>query len=50
MKHLENNKILLDLQHGFRKYQSCETQIIKTVNDLAKSVNHGEQIQHTARF
>ena len=44
MKHLENNNILTDLQHGFRKHQSCETQLIKTVNHLAKSMNHGEQI------
>ena len=44
MKHLENNNILTYLQHGFRKHRSCKTQLIKTVNDLAKSVNHGEQI------
>ena len=44
MKHLENNNILTDLQHGFRKHRSCETQLIKTVNYLAKSMNHGEQI------
>ena len=44
MEHLENNNILTDLQHGFRKHRSCETQLIKTVNDLAKSMNHGEQI------
>ena len=44
MKHLENNNILTDVQHGFRKHRSCETQLIKTVNDLAKSMNHGEQI------
>ena len=44
MKHLENNNILTDLQHGFREHRSCETQLIKTVNDLAKSMNLGEQI------
>ena len=47
MKHLENNYILRDLQHGFRKHRSCETKLIKTVNDLAKSMNHGEQIDST---
>ena len=26
MKHLENNNILTNLQHGFRKHRSCETQ------------------------
>ena len=44
MKHLENNNILTDLQHGFRKHRSCETQLIITVNGLAKSINHREQI------
>ena len=44
MKHLENNNIPTDLQHDFRKHQSCKTQLIKTVNNLAKSKNHGEQI------
>ena len=43
MKHLESNNILTDLQHDFRKHQSCKTQLIKTVNDLAKSKNHKEQ-------
>ena len=43
MKDLENNNILTNLKHGFRKRRSCETQLIKTVNDLAKSMNHGEQ-------
>ena len=44
MKHLENNNTLTDLQHGFRKHRSCETQLIITVNGLAKSINHREQI------
>ena len=44
MKHLEINNIVTDLQHGFRKHRFCETQLIKNANDLAKSMNHGEQI------
>ena len=36
--------MLTDVQHGFRNYQSCETQLIKTVNDLAKSINKGQQV------
>ena len=44
MKHLENNNILTDLQHAFRKHRSCEITLIITLNDLAKSMNHGEQI------
>ena len=31
-------------QHGFRKSRSCETQLIKTVNDLAKSPNEIQQV------
>ena len=31
-------------QHGFRKYRSCETQLILTVQDLANGFNDGEQI------
>ena len=46
MKHLENNNILTDLQHGFRKHRSCKTQLIKTANNLAKSMNHKEQIDN----
>ena len=46
MTHLENNNIRTDLQHDFRKYRCCETQIIKTVNDLAKSMNQGEQVDN----
>jgi len=30
-------------QHGFRKTHSCETQLLETVNDLAISLNAGEQ-------
>ena len=43
IKHLENINILTDLQNSFRKHRFCETQLIKTVNDLGKSMNHGEQ-------
>ena len=44
MKLLGNNNILTDLKHGLRKHRSCETQLIKTVNDHAKSLNNREQI------
>ena len=42
--HLDQRRILTDVQHGFRKSRSCETQLIKTVNDLAKSLNEGQQV------
>ena len=43
-KHLEKHRILTDAQHGFRKKRSCESQLILTVQDLAKSMNLSEQI------
>jgi hypothetical protein len=38
MSHLESQ------QHGFRKRRSTETQLILTIEDLAKSVDVGEQV------
>ena len=35
---------MTDVQHGFRKRRSCEAQLIKAVNDLAKSLNEGQQV------
>ena len=44
MDYLDNNAILSDFQHGFRKKRSCDTQLIQTVHDLAKCLHNGEQI------
>jgi hypothetical protein len=43
MSHLENIKILYNLQHGFRKARSCETQLIDFKQELAKSNNCSKQ-------
>ena len=43
-KHLDDNRLLKYAQHGFRKRLSCESQLILTVQDLAKGLNDGEQI------
>ena len=43
MKHLENHGILCDNQHGFRKFRSCESQLIATVEDIAKNLDNGNQ-------
>ena len=40
--HLDQQRILTDVQHGFCKSKSCETQMIKTVNEFAKSLNEGQ--------
>ena len=42
--HLEANSILRDAQHGFRKNQSRETQLIITINEIASCLNLGEQV------
>ena len=42
MTHLENN-ILYDLQHGFRKSRSCESQLLKFIQELAKDNNKNIQ-------
>ena len=43
MSHLEEFKILSDIQHLFRKYHSCETQLLITLEDLARNLDHGKQ-------
>ena len=45
LAHLEDHKILTDLQHGFRSGSSCETQLVTTFQDLAQIHNKkGSQI------
>lgn len=43
MNHLDDNSILVKIQHGFRSQHSCESQLISTINDLAKSMNENSQ-------
>ena len=35
---------LSDTQHGFKKFRSCETQLLQTINNLAKSLISREQV------
>ena len=44
LDHLDEYRILVDAQHGFRKRRSCETQLILTCHDLAKVVNDSGQV------
>ena len=44
LKHLEKNKILTSLNHGFRSGYSCETQLITTIHDILTSKEKGHQI------
>ena len=44
MAHLDEHKLLLDRQHAFRKNRSCESQLITVINDLAKGLDAGSQV------
>jgi hypothetical protein len=39
MNHIENNKILFELQHGFRHNRSCETQLLSFIQELSETDN-----------
>jgi hypothetical protein len=43
INHLSAHNILSDAQHGFRKRRSCDTQLILTINDLAKGIEEKGQ-------
>ena len=47
MKHLDPQRILTDVQHGFRAKRSTVTQLIKTTHDLAKTIQDNKSV-HTA--
>ena len=42
--HLDEYKLLSDRQNEFLKKHSCETQLLTVINDLAKILNKGWQI------
>ena len=44
MDHVDIHKILKDYQHGFRFRHSCETQLINTIEDLAKGLDNHQQM------
>ena len=43
MKHLNQHKVIVGVQHGFREKRSCEYQLLITINDFAKALNDGKQ-------
>jgi len=43
VSHFNSNQILSDIQHGFRQGRSCETQLLLTINDLAKNLDKNLQ-------
>ena len=44
MAHLDKYKLLSDRQHAFRKRHSCETQFTTAINDWAKILDNGGQV------
>jgi hypothetical protein len=43
MKHLDENKILSEYQHGFRNQRSCDSQLIGLVHDLTSNMDKNYQ-------
>ena len=43
LNHLERNKVLTNLNHGFRSGYSCETQLLTTTRDLFQNLDAGFQ-------
>jgi transcriptional regulator NrdR family protein len=44
MDHFDKNKILTNVQHGFRKKRSCESQLIVTIHEIASKLEKGSQV------
>ena len=44
MRHYDNNNILHNSQHGFRRKRSCETQLVITTHDIASNLENGAQV------
>ena len=44
MAHLDEYKLLSDRQHAFRKRHLCETQLATVINDWAKILDNGGQV------
>ena len=44
MAHLVEHKLLSDRQHAFRKRHSCKTQLATVINDWAKILDDGGQV------
>ena len=43
MTHYEKLNILYDNQHGFRKRRPCESQLILTIDQIARNISSGNQ-------
>ena len=43
MNHADTHNILYPLQHGFRKFRSCETQLLEFIDDVTKNIENSTQ-------
>ena len=43
-QHIEDNKLLPEVQHGFRKTRSCLNNLLVTLDDWTKSVDQGQTV------
>ena len=43
-KHLDKHHIITELQHGFRRQRSCESQLLHVSHDIAKTFNQSNQV------
>ncbi|XP_021338874.1 uncharacterized protein LOC110440250 [Mizuhopecten yessoensis] len=44
MNHLNQNNILVNYQHGFRKGHSCERQLLQTVDEISRAMDNRKQV------
>jgi hypothetical protein len=44
MNHLDKHNILVDFQHGFRNKRSCESQLVITIEDIARNLDNNQQV------
>ena len=41
--HFDRHRVLCDEQHGFRVKRSCESQLLITIDDIARNMEEGDQ-------
>ena len=44
MHHIESQGIICETQFSFRRKHSCETQLLLTVDDFARALDHNNQV------
>ena len=43
VNHADKHNILYNMQHGFRKKLSCETQLVEFIDDVTRNLDSGQQ-------